>query len=114
MIPRPPRSTRADTLSPYTTLFRSVDEAEQQHRVGLLRARQHLHRHLGHHREGAVGAAEQLAEVIAGDVLHHAAARLEELAAAGSRDDAEEVVARGARLEAPWPGEVAGERTSVG
>src|SRR3546814_14504966 len=26
MIRRPPRSTRTDTLFPYTTLFRSVDE----------------------------------------------------------------------------------------
>src|SRR3546814_14992673 len=25
MIPRPPRSTRTDTLFPYTSLFRSVD-----------------------------------------------------------------------------------------
>src|SRR3546814_1742048 len=28
MIPRPPRSTRTDTLFPYTTLFRSLPEAE--------------------------------------------------------------------------------------
>src|SRR3546814_12145645 len=28
MIRRPPRSTRTDTLFPYTTLFRSVDAAE--------------------------------------------------------------------------------------
>src|SRR3546814_10413447 len=27
MIPRPPRSTRTDTLCPYTTLFRSVGAA---------------------------------------------------------------------------------------
>src|SRR3546814_16881511 len=27
MIPRPPRSTRTDTLFPYTTLFRSVGRA---------------------------------------------------------------------------------------
>src|SRR3546814_4638284 len=27
MIRRPPRSTRTDTLFPYTTLFRSLDEA---------------------------------------------------------------------------------------
>src|SRR3546814_13489863 len=27
MIPRPPRSTRTDTLFPYTTLFRSADPA---------------------------------------------------------------------------------------
>src|SRR3546814_18692138 len=29
MIRRPPRSTRTDTLFPYTTLFRSVDELER-------------------------------------------------------------------------------------
>src|SRR3546814_1852491 len=29
MIRRPPRSTRTDTLLPYTTLFRSVDEQGQ-------------------------------------------------------------------------------------
>src|SRR3546814_13886067 len=34
MIPRPPRSTRTDTLFPYTTLFRSIrpkDHAEAGH-----------------------------------------------------------------------------------
>src|SRR3546814_15594425 len=31
MIRRPPRSTRTDTLFPYTTLFRSVDLAERDH-----------------------------------------------------------------------------------
>src|SRR3546814_9699919 len=30
MIRRPPRSTRTDTLFPYTTLFRSVDLAEAE------------------------------------------------------------------------------------
>src|SRR3546814_7439466 len=30
MIRRPPRSTRTDTLFPYTTLFRSIQRAEQQ------------------------------------------------------------------------------------
>src|SRR3546814_15910572 len=30
MIRRPPRSTRTDTLFPYTTLFRSVPEASSQ------------------------------------------------------------------------------------
>src|SRR3546814_11744931 len=29
MIRRPPRSTRTDTLFPYTTLFRSVDDKDQ-------------------------------------------------------------------------------------
>src|SRR3546814_13201290 len=28
MIRRPPRSTRTDTLFPYTTLFRSIDRAD--------------------------------------------------------------------------------------
>src|SRR3546814_14971904 len=30
MIRRPPRSTRTDTLFPYTTLFRSAEEKERQ------------------------------------------------------------------------------------
>src|SRR3546814_13794412 len=34
MIRRPPRSTRTDTLFPYTTLFRSTTN-EDQHRGGL-------------------------------------------------------------------------------
>src|SRR3546814_5161530 len=38
MIRRPPRSTRTDTLFPYTTLFRSIGLAAQagQHRGGIL------------------------------------------------------------------------------
>src|SRR3546814_7427447 len=38
MIRRPPRSTRTDTLFPYTTLFRSVDQSvlgEDVARVGV-------------------------------------------------------------------------------
>src|SRR3546814_20592206 len=31
MLRRPPRSTRTDTLFPYTTLFRSVDGGERRH-----------------------------------------------------------------------------------
>src|SRR3546814_17422179 len=31
MIPRPPRSTRTDTLCPYTTLFRSLRRGEVPH-----------------------------------------------------------------------------------
>src|SRR3546814_7680970 len=33
MIRRPPRSTRIDTLFPYTTLFRSVRNLEKSHRT---------------------------------------------------------------------------------
>src|SRR3546814_2900517 len=39
MIRRPPRSTRTDTLFPYTTLFRSVGEGLVEHRQ---RAVQHV------------------------------------------------------------------------
>src|SRR3546814_2790805 len=36
MIRRPPRSTRTDTLFPYTTLFRSlVDEAQRLLEIGI-------------------------------------------------------------------------------
>src|SRR3546814_9535738 len=45
MIPRPPRSTRTDTLFPYTTLFRSG--ARLPRRIGpsfLPRPRRALHR----------------------------------------------------------------------
>src|SRR3546814_1419206 len=34
MIRRPPRSTRTDTLFPYTTLFRSVDADDIQTQLG--------------------------------------------------------------------------------
>src|SRR3546814_14143137 len=41
MIRRPPRSTRTDTLFPYTTLFRSIAEPDhgEERLVLLLRAR---------------------------------------------------------------------------
>src|SRR3546814_11807964 len=58
MIRRPPRSTRTDTLFPYTTLFRStqpvldqegqVEADEEQPEVQLAQALvEHLARHLG-------------------------------------------------------------------
>src|SRR3546814_16491372 len=34
MIRRPPRSTRTDTLFPYTTLFRSHDQRDRQRQIG--------------------------------------------------------------------------------
>src|SRR3546814_3909679 len=39
MMPRPPRSTRTDTLFPYTTLFRSVGQVIGADDVDALRAR---------------------------------------------------------------------------
>src|SRR3546814_4698285 len=37
MIRRPPRSTRTDTLFPYTTLFRSIDAVRRDALAALLR-----------------------------------------------------------------------------
>src|SRR3546814_9877291 len=49
MIRRPPRSTRTDTLFPYTTLFRSHPDAEPWRRLGravsLRRRRLRPHAH---------------------------------------------------------------------
>src|SRR3546814_19044915 len=55
MIRRPPRSTRTDTLFPYTTLFRSADDA----RFRGYRMRDRVHPRLGIAREqrGAVRLA---------------------------------------------------------
>src|SRR3546814_16946426 len=38
MIRRPPRSTRTDTLLPYTTLFRSICDADCTRRCGIANA----------------------------------------------------------------------------
>src|SRR3546814_4284209 len=59
MIRRPPRSTRTDTLFPYTTLFRSIDRLDdladavddREHRVderpiGNARPRSHRRQHI--------------------------------------------------------------------
>src|SRR3546814_12754478 len=75
MVRRPPRSTRTDTLFPYTTLFRSpprrrqlvAERARDDHHVRLARARarrgtealQVVARHVGvHHLDRAAGEAE--------------------------------------------------------
>src|SRR3546814_8147218 len=44
MIRRPPRSTRTDTLFPYTTLFRSVADAARRGRPALCQPAQHRSR----------------------------------------------------------------------
>src|SRR3546814_3557375 len=69
MIRRPPRSTRTDTLFPYTTLFRSdwdyADGPNRTPRAVRATARERLHsggraRHRGRRRRGdAVGRSEE-------------------------------------------------------
>src|SRR3546814_1615572 len=64
MIRRPPRSTRTDTLFPYTTLFRSIDHREvldifaQAHAAGVRADRQIVFRGHQQHREHFVDAAQ--------------------------------------------------------
>src|SRR3546814_3886579 len=58
MIRRPPRSTRTDTLFPYTTLFRSVPHAGRQDRRGCGAPhdrRGRLSEERGYHAGGAEG-----------------------------------------------------------
>src|SRR3546814_9767905 len=53
MIRRPPRSTRTDTLFPYTTLFRSHDEDRARARQSSAQPREEVPRRAGlerHHR----------------------------------------------------------------
>src|SRR3546814_10090743 len=55
MIPRPPRSTRTDTLFPYTTLFRSacrsnlivIRRQADLHKIGAILDRIQLHQRVG-------------------------------------------------------------------
>src|SRR3546814_8297787 len=68
MIRRTPRSTRTDTLLPYTTLFRSVvrsDRCRIDDRAAFRHQRQHLLREAEHGKE--VGAKRAL-QLLARDV----------------------------------------------
>src|SRR3546814_9201234 len=67
MIRRPPRSTRTDTLFPYTTLFRSIQRAAVE--VARERAEQ-LHDVAAHQRLAAGQA--QLAHALAHEGAAHA------------------------------------------
>src|SRR3546814_3285901 len=65
MIRRPPRSTRTDTLFPYTTLFRSIDLFRQPLAIVLDLAREDRHRAfeacgLGAHRLCAMAETPRL------------------------------------------------------
>src|SRR3546814_9054814 len=78
MIRRPPRSTRTDTLFPYTTLFRSIVAQVPITTMDLLCVKADLEAHvggkaLGH---GAIGACIGRARIeLAGRQAHHLARR---------------------------------------
>src|SRR3546814_2137613 len=68
MIRRPPRSTRTDTLFPYTTLFRSADAAvaglpidERLDHVVFKRSR--ANPFIGHHRHRIARSEEHTSEL---------------------------------------------------
>src|SRR3546814_1696140 len=73
MIRRPPRSTRTDTLFPYTTLFRSLEQVRRGpveadlallHEVGLVRqGERDVDRLLDHHDGGALRSEEHTSEL---------------------------------------------------
>ncbi len=71
-----------------------------------------LMRELRHHRERAPGTGEQFRQIVAGDVLHHAPAGLEDFAASRDRAHAEREIARRAGLDPPRPGEIDRERAA--
>src|SRR3546814_18059986 len=88
MIRRPPRSTRTDTLFPYTTLFRSVVMGAGKHiqmaaPVAKGVAVAHVQMHLFKQRRGALGvqpvghAFAETAEVLVGLVAQRQQAELQ-------------------------------------
>ena len=85
--------------------------AQHQRRLGL-RRRQHLEGHVGEHGERAPRAGHHLRQIVAGDVLDHPPAGLERLAPAGHGVDAEHMVARRTRLDAPRPGKIGGKHAA--
>src|SRR3546814_16229198 len=103
MIRRPPRSTRTDTLLPYTTLFRSDRRDDLLRRDPVLRLRDHLHP-----RRGAPGRRELLGRrgdhpgmdgVVAAALPHLQRAAAGEVVASGT----EQATGAGAQVCPPTP-----------
>src|SRR3546814_8585675 len=73
MIRRPPRSTRTDTLFPYTTLFRSVVELRDALEGLSGEAVVSLHLRIGvgerpHHADAVQRAGQEIEEILAADL----------------------------------------------
>src|SRR3546814_9112834 len=64
MIRRPPRSTRTDTLFPYTTLFRSSPFHRLRHRRRIIGDRMGQHGGVGLRMRHVEGAAQRVAELV--------------------------------------------------
>jgi hypothetical protein len=89
-----------------------VGETPQGERRLGLRRRQHFEGDVGDDGERAPGAGHQLGQIVTGHVLHHPPAGLPRLAAPRNGMDAEDMVARGARLDAPWTGKICRQRAA--
>src|SRR3546814_17466939 len=79
MIRRPPRSTRTDTLFPYTTLFRSPDDEDminEEFKIGLERIDACILGKAVHHAEAPPDRAQVAVEAVADRAFHHEALRL--------------------------------------
>src|SRR3546814_15612416 len=98
MIRRPPRSTRTDTLFPYTTLFRSVLVAERERRSLVDR--------VGHAEAHAKGVARiDLADGLVVEGLVHVIRQMEEIAEVGAEEGrVVRIEDRPTRLDAEKPG----------
>ncbi len=82
------------------------------HQPLLVGHRPQLHGGLHDHAERAVGADEELGQVVACDVLHDLAAAVHDGAVGGHHGDADEQVARGAVQMTAWPRRVGGEHAA--
>ena len=86
-----------------------VGQPEHDHGRRRLGARHDLEGRLGDDREGAPAAGDAARDVVAGDVLHHAATGLDQLAMTGDGAHAEQVVAGRARVDAARAGQIGRE-----
>ena len=88
-----------------------IGKTETENGARFALGRKHLQRNLGHHRQRPPRAGKAAAEIVAGDVLHHPPPRSDGFAAPVDRLDAEHMVARRARTDAPGAGEIGGNDT---
>src|SRR3546814_9476560 len=91
MFRRPPRSTRTDTLFPYTTLFRSDQHVRRRHAVGAEHAGG-FHLLVDGVRADLAALPARLAVDAAVDLLHRAGQLDEAHPAAGPGDDVDDAV----------------------
>src|SRR3546814_15789659 len=94
MIRRPPRSTRTDTLFPYTTLFRSSASHECLDRPGKIQADRLVHLDMSHVRNAIFDRIFRRIDALL-KTIHFTDRRVERrgLARSGRADDQNDAVA---------------------